>query len=73
MLCLSGCDKAGFNEKALRLTVPDVVEYSPAQLNKVADEMQSFDAPMTMELLKDYCVMRDQARALKGEELQCVE
>lgn len=42
--------------------VPDVVSYTKEQQNKVADEVQSGYCSASAEFLKDYLVMRDQAR-----------
>jgi len=53
---LTACETASFD------TQPDVIEYSAVTQNKVANELMSCPVPTITELLKDYKVMRDQAR-----------
>lgn len=50
--CAAGNSSAG----------PDVIEYSRETQGKAADELQGCAAPTIMEFMKDYSVMRDQAR-----------
>jgi len=56
--------------KADKLIVPSVKKYTPAQMNKAADELtmqcNQGKAPMTNMLVTDYGVMRDQSRAAQG-------
>jgi len=62
---LTSCETIVFKQGS----VPDVVAYSAKTQDKVLAEMQSCPAPTTIELLKDYHVMRNQARFLKGEKV----
>ena len=58
---LTGCAGVNFNGDA-KLIIPDVVEYSKDTQIKVADELEGFEVPTLTEFIKDYSVMRDQAR-----------
>jgi len=55
----------------MRLTLPDVPEYTKDQQKQVLEEITTDDdppkcaVPMVCEFLKDYKVMRDQTRAAK--------
>lgn len=69
-LLLGGCAREVSSplEKADKLTVPDVKEYTLAQQQKAADEMDKHctTVPMLCEFVNDYGRMRDQARAALG-------
>jgi hypothetical protein len=69
-LLLAGCATPVSSplEKADRLTVPDVKEYTPTQQKKAADEMDKHcgAVPILCEFVNDYGRMRDQARAALG-------
>lgn len=58
-------------EQAERLIVPQVKEYTPAQQKQVAMEMETHCpvAPMMCQLVTDYGVMRDEARASLGKRV----
>lgn len=56
MPLLSGCSKEHIN------VAPPVVPYSEEFQNKVAQEIIKGSCPASTEMLKDYSVMRDQAR-----------
>lgn len=70
-LLLTGCATASFEEHARELVAPDVVVSSTEQLTKAATEVETQEVPQLTEMMKDYCVMRDQSRTLKGEKPQC--
>lgn len=55
-------------EKADKITVPAVKEYTRGQMKQAADEMDKncTHTPMMCELINDYGRMRDQARAALG-------
>lgn len=53
------------------MAIPDVVYYSENTQKKVAEEIPS--CPASAELLKDYHVMRNQARSLKGEKVNLLK
>jgi hypothetical protein len=55
-------------ERADRLAVPAVKQYTPAQMKQAAGEMQKHcgTVPMICELVNDYGKMRDQARVALG-------
>lgn len=62
MLVLSSCStKANFNS----LACPDVVTYAPEIQKKAAEEL-SYPVPTLSDFMKDYHVMREQARVCKG-------
>lgn len=67
MMCSSliGCGGATFSDEA-RIALPDVIEYSQETQIKAADELLSCPVPTLMEFMKDYSVMRDQARRARG-------
>lgn len=54
---LSGCGPTLINAGAA-----DVIEYPPEFQDKVANEVETNSCPASVELLKDYSVMRDQSR-----------
>ena len=56
-----GCTGVNFSGDA-KLIIPDVVEYSKDTQIKAADELEGFEVPTLTEFIKDYSVMRDQAR-----------
>ena len=58
---LTSCAGVNFNSDA-KLIIPDVVEYSKDTQIKAADELEGFEVPTLTELMKDYHVMRKQAR-----------
>ena len=65
-LSISSCSGgATFSDEA-KIALPDVVEYSRDVQNKAADELESYDVPTLAEFMKDYSVMRDQARRARG-------
>lgn len=69
-LCLTAC--VGADSKATRaLTAPDVVAYSRAQQTQAAAELERCACPVLEEMMRDYCVMRDQSRALAGKNPTC--
>jgi len=57
MPLLSGCAPTLINAGAA-----DVVEYPPEFQDKVANEVVRNSCPASIEMLKDYSVMRDQSR-----------
>ena len=57
MPLLSGCSPTLINAGAA-----DVVEYPPEFQEKVAGEVEANSCPASIEMLKDYSVMRDQSR-----------
>lgn len=69
ILCsfLTGCAGGIFSgSDADELAVPDVVVYSKETQNKAADELEMYPVPVVTEMMKDYGVMRDQAKSLKN-------
>ena len=70
VLLLAGCARVASSplEKADRITVPAVKQYTPAQMKKAADEMDKHctTVPTLCELINDYGRMRDQARVALG-------
>lgn len=66
-LLLGGCAREVSSplEKADRITIPAVKQYTRAQMTKAADEMDKNcpTAPILCELVNDYGRMRDQSRA----------
>lgn len=64
---LNGCVAAHseLNYKASRMILPTVKEYSPAQQNKAADEMEAHcnTVPMLCDMMIDFGKMRDKVRA----------
>lgn len=61
-LCLSGC--AGVSSDVLPEVCPPVVEYSPAEQARVADEVAALpEGAVIVEWLADYAVLREQVRA----------
>lgn len=63
---LTGCAGANFSDEA-KLAIPDVIEYSLDRQISAADELEQFKVPTLMEFMKDYSVMRDQARRATGK------
>ena len=60
LLLLSACSK-----EASKKIAPDVVNYPQHIMTKAANEMQSGQCQiLSNEMMPDYQVMRDQARAL---------
>lgn len=51
------------------LTAPDVINYPEETRKKAATEMTTGSCPTLNEMIVDYGVMRDQARALKGQKV----
>lgn len=71
MLLLAGCAKQPSSalEKADKLIVPAVKEYTASQQIQAANEMAAHckkNVPMLCEFVNDYGKMRDQARAALG-------
>ncbi len=62
---LTACGGATFSDEA-RIALPDVIEYSRDVQNKAADELLSCQVPTITEFMKDYHVMREQARRARG-------
>jgi hypothetical protein len=52
-------------------TQPDVIPYSRDFQKQAAAEVLGGSCPALTEMAKDYCVMRDQARAGRGEKPTC--
>lgn len=71
-LCLTGCAGAR-SEEGRALTAPDVVVYSRAQLSQAADELERCKCPQLEDMMKDYCVARDQSRLLQGKKTVCTK
>ena|GEM_PF-4166978 len=69
---LTGCAQDA-SKAAQVLTAPDVVVYSRDQLTQAADEIDAGTCPMLAEFARDYCVMRDQSRALAGKKPVCTD
>lgn len=67
LLSLTGCSTANFDS----LACPDVVEYTLPQMQLMARELSENDLPALTEAIRDYCVMRDQARICRGKEAVC--
>lgn len=69
LLC-AGCGPtlSSVNVKAERMTVPAVKQYTPAQQEQAAVEMETFcdKVPMLCMMVNDFGRMRDQARAALG-------
>lgn len=69
LLCAGcGTTPSDLDVKADRLVVPQVKEYTPAQQDQAADEMDEFctKVPMLCQMVNDFGRMRDQARAALG-------
>jgi hypothetical protein len=63
MISLTGCATAGFEANGVA-TCPPVVEYSREFQAKAAEELALLsDESAVVEMMGDYAVMRDQARA----------
>ena len=61
---LTACGTANIERASRSQTIPDVPNYTKAQQNEVADELEKCsDCDMISKLLIDFKVMRDQARA----------
>ncbi len=62
---LTGCTTEGFEANGLA-ACPPVVEYTPEFQARAAEELTSLpDGSAIAEMLSDYAVMRDQARACR--------
>lgn len=70
-MLLTGCAQGIFKAEAPptleRLAVPDVVEYPQEFRDKAASELDGGACPAMADMIVDYGVMRDQARAARGE------
>ena len=63
MLWLSACATAGSDAQA---PCPPVVDYSVADQARTATEVEALpDGAMVVQMLGDYAVLRDQARACR--------
>lgn len=63
---LTGCAKAGFEVGGLA-ACPPVVEYSREFQARAAEELEMLpDGSAVVEMMEDYAVIRDQARACKS-------
>ena len=63
---LSGCTTVGSNPPTA-IVCPPVVQYSREAQARAAEELNSLpDSSVIAEMLADYSVMRDQARACSG-------
>jgi hypothetical protein len=67
LLSLTAC---GATDRFNALTCPDVQAYSKALQQKAALELCSQNVPTLAEFMKDYKVMRDQARACNGKKVE---
>ena len=66
LLLFSGCDHIHTDDMAAeKLIQASVVKYTPAQQDKMADEVASGKCPALTDAAKDGGVMRDQVRAAK--------
>jgi hypothetical protein len=62
---LTGCATAGFDAGGVA-TCPPVVEYSTEFQSRAAEELEMLpDGSAVVEMMADYAVMRDQARACR--------
>ena len=60
---LTGCVKADFETRSMA-ACPPVVEYSGEFQSRAAEELEILpDGSAVVEMMADYAVMRDQARA----------
>ena len=68
---LTGCAQELSDERIIKDTQPDLVEYDKATQKKAAAEMDKFCGmvPTICEMLVDYGVMRDQVRAARGQKV----
>jgi hypothetical protein len=63
---LTGCATAGFDAGGVK-TCPPVVEYSREFQARAAEELAMLpDGSAVVEMMGDYAVMREQARACRG-------
>ena len=63
MLWLTGCAVGGFDALA---TCPPIVEYSVADQFRAAAEIEALpEGAVMIEMMSDYAVVRDQARACR--------
>ena len=63
MLWLTACAMGGFEGQA---PCPPVVDYSVADQARTATEVEALpDGAMVVQMLSDYAVLRDQARACR--------
>lgn len=69
---LSACatPKPTFNQSTKHLVCPSVKEYSMAFRNQIADELERYQTQALMEAMKDFSVIRQQARLCRGETLR---
>lgn len=71
-LLLASCTPATFNgNQQLKLVAPDIIQYSKETQFMAAKEVEGGSCPALTQFAEDYCVMRDQARILKGEAPIC--
>lgn len=76
---LTSCGAANYKEKTVekssRLTIPDIVEFTPKQQEQAANELDACDensplgCKMVERMLIAFKKMRDQARVAKGEKI----
>lgn len=72
VLLLASCTSATFNDqKQLSLVAPDVIQYTREKQEAAAKEVEAGSCPILTDFGQDYCVMRDQARILRGEKPIC--
>ena len=64
MLWLTGCGMAGSDRQAQ--VCPPVVEYSTADRARAVEEVEALpEGAFIVQMLSDYVVLRDQARACR--------
>jgi hypothetical protein len=69
LLCAGcGTTPSDLDVKTDKLVVPAVKQYTPAQQDQAATEMENFcdKVPMLCQMVNDFGRMRDQARAALG-------
>lgn len=71
MSSLTGCATAS-SKDSRSLIAPDVIQYSQKQLNTAVKEMRTYPIPQVTEMMKDYCIMRDQSRIMQGKKPVCI-
>ncbi len=66
-LLLTACGTAASSDKSpvRKMIAPDVVQYAKVSREAVALEILGGQCPASIEMLKDYKVMRDQAREIR--------
>lgn len=63
MLWLTGCAMAGSETRA---PCPPIVEYTNTEQARAADEIEELtEGAVVVQMLSDYAVLRDQARACR--------